>query len=229
LAQQAVAMLGAQQNLKDSVVREIRRMIFAGSPRPGARIDQDGLARQFGISRVPVREALIVLEGEGLVEHYARRGYFVASITRDDVRDHYAVYGAVAGLAARRAARRMTPEAIAELTDLVAQMERTDRDADQAELNFRFHRAINLAGGSRRLAAVLRNLVDTIPGGFFEGATDWPEQARQHHRGILEALRKGDADAAAKLVEEHLEASGDYAVMLLERAGFWETSDQDEG
>ncbi|MPZ25610.1 MAG: FCD domain-containing protein [Micromonosporaceae bacterium] len=207
-------------------MREVRRMLFSGLSRPGARIDQDSLARQFGISRVPVREALIVLEGEGLVEHYARRGYFVASITRDDVRDHYAVYGAVAGLAARRAASMVTPETLAELTDLVTQMEQAD--ADQAELNFRFHRAINLAGGSRRLAAVLRNLVDTIPGGFFEGATGWPERARQHHRDILEALRRGDADAAAQLVEDHLSASGDYAVALLERAGFWEVADQEE-
>lgn len=214
--------LGAQPNLKEQVSSHIRELILSGELRPGQRIDQDELAEDLGVSKLPVREALIVLEGEGLVDNVARRGAFVAPLTREDVRDNYVIYGIVSGLAARRAAERLSDEEIDVIGEIVTRMEQSADPAEQEELNFVFHRTINRAGGSRRLTSVLRLLSNTIPAGFFEFTTDWPERARDDHRRILQALRTRDAEGAAQLISEHLRAGGEFAVRMLEEARFWD-------
>lgn len=217
--------LGSQPNLKEQVGGHLRELILSGELRPGERIDQDQLADDLGVSKLPVREALIVLESEGLVENVARRGSFVAPLTRDDVRDHYVIYGIVSGLAARRAAQRLSDEALEDLEEIVARMGASEDPVEQEELNFLFHKAINRAGGSRRLTSVLRLLSNTIPAHFFEFTTDWPERAIDDHRHITAALRRRDADEAAELVSEHLRAGGEFAVRMLEEAQFWADED----
>ena len=90
--------VSARENLKESVVHEIRQLIMSGQLRAG-EIDQYDLAERLRVSRLPVREALIVLENEGLVDQIARRGAFVASLTPQDIRDHYEIYGVISSLA----------------------------------------------------------------------------------------------------------------------------------
>ena len=218
--------LGEQPTLKDQVARHIREQVLSGELRPGHKIDQDALAGELGVSKLPVREALIVLEGEGLVDNIARRGAFVASLTPEDVLDHYAIYGMVSGLAAERATERLTDDDLAELEDLVGRMADTGDAQEQEELNFLFHKVVHRAGGSRRLNAVLRLLSHTIPARFFEFTTDWPDRANADHREILHALRARDATRSRELVFEHLRAGGEYAVRALESNGFW--SDEEE-
>ena len=75
--------------LKQRAAQEIRRRIFAGEMRPGSKVDQDAIAADLGISKLPVREALIALDGEGIIQVAPRRGAFVAELSREDVRDHY--------------------------------------------------------------------------------------------------------------------------------------------
>src|ERR1700737_3277935 len=84
----------------------IRRLIFDGELRPGARVPQDEIAQTLGISRIPVREALIALEREGWVTIEMHRGAFINAIDAHAVRDHYELYGLVYGFAARRALAR---------------------------------------------------------------------------------------------------------------------------
>ena len=81
----------------------IRGLIFGGELRPGDRVPQDDIARTLGISRIPVREALIALEREGWVRIEMHRGAFISAIDAQVVRDHYELYGLVYGFAARRA------------------------------------------------------------------------------------------------------------------------------
>jgi DNA-binding GntR family transcriptional regulator len=84
-------VLARPKNLKHAVASLIRERIFSGGLRPGSRVDQDALAEAFGVSTMPVREALISLEAEALVVNVPRRGSYVADLTRDDVRDHYRI------------------------------------------------------------------------------------------------------------------------------------------
>ncbi|MBB1154753.1 GntR family transcriptional regulator [Amycolatopsis dendrobii] len=214
---------GGPANLKALAAHEIRRRVFSGQLRAGEKIDQEALADELGISKLPIREALITLDHEGVVEHIARRGAFVARMTRDDIRDHYRVFGLVSGLAAERAAKNLSPESLQALHDLADRMESGADRAEQERLNFEFHRRINYAADSRRLVSILGILAKTVSHGFYEAHEDWPGKAHEDHRKILNALSARSAARARSVVEKHFSDGGERAVALLERQGFWDS------
>ena len=208
-------------NLKEAVAAHVREQILAGELRPGSKIDQDALAESLGVSKLPVREALLQMEGEGLVRNIARRGSFVAELQPDDVRDHYYIFGLVSGLAAERAAERLTDAELEALEALVAEMDEVADPERQETLNFEFHQLINRAGGSGRQLAILRILASSLPARFYSFAEEWPAKARKHHHEILAALRRRDARAARYATVDHLRAGGEVAVEMLQERGFW--------
>src|ERR1700737_4782428 len=104
----------------------IRRLIFDGELRPGARVPQDEIAQTLGISRIPVREALIALERAGWVTIELHRGAFVSVLDEQAVRDHYELYGIVYGFAARRAIARGTTGVGPALLEIAASLQETD-------------------------------------------------------------------------------------------------------
>lgn len=204
------------------VATRLREFVFSGVLRPGSKIDQDELAKRLRVSKLPIREALITLESEGLVDNLPRRGSFVACLSREDITDHYDIFGAIAGMAAERAAANLSEEDIDTLEQLVARMERSTSTAEQEELNLRFHRLINRAGASRRMRSVLLLLGKSIPTRYFELVSGWAESAHEQHREIIDAFRRGDAEAARQAVERHLRDSAQHAVHILEERGFWD-------
>ncbi len=206
--------------LKQLAAKEIRRQIFAGEMRPGTKVDQDAIAERLGISKLPVREALIALDGEGIIQTVPRRGAFVAALSREDIRDHYWMLGVISGLAAERAASRLSDDDLRDLTDIAERME-ADPSEPQEELNFRFHRLINRAAGSRRLIAELKLLSSAIPTGFYESHPDWIASALRDHREILDALASRASGMARTLTEAHFLRGGNQAVVMLDDRGFW--------
>ncbi|RMI28787.1 GntR family transcriptional regulator [Nocardia stercoris] len=216
----------APVSLKTAAAQEIRRRIFSGELRPGDKIDQDAIAGCLGASKLPVREALITLEVEGVVELPPRRGAYVARLSRDDVRDHYWILGVVSGLAAARAAAEITCAVLDRLDALLDRMETTGSSPERELLNFEFHRAINRAAGSRRLISELRVLGSAGPHGFYEAHHDWPETADRDHREIAAALRARSVSAARSLTEAHFLRGGNRAVEMLESRGFWFAADR---
>ncbi len=136
-------------SLKDAAAAYLREQILTGQLRPGTKIDQDEISDALGISRLPVREALIELAHESLIDAVPRRGAFVARLERVDIIDHYRIFGLIAGLAASRAATALTDEQLESLAEFhAAFVAATDADA-LTRWNHRFHRVINQAGGSR--------------------------------------------------------------------------------
>jgi DNA-binding GntR family transcriptional regulator len=213
--------ISARENLKESVVHAIRQLIMSGQLRAGEKIDQYDLAERLGVSRLPVREALIVLENEGLVDQIARRGAFVASLTPQDIRDHYEIYGVISGLATRNAALRLSAGDIEGLRGLVRSM-RADDDAERlGELCFQFHAVINRSGASRLLRYRLRTIGRTIPAKHFINSEGWPRAAREDHRRILRAIEARDAEGAGEAAVDHLRRLGQHAVDYLSTGGFW--------
>jgi Transcriptional regulators len=208
-------------NLKEFAASWIRERIFSGELRPGSKIDQDAIAQELGISKLPVREALITLDSEGLVNIVARRGAFVASLTREDILDHYQLFGMVAGIAAERAATNLTEADLDRLENVLDKLEASDSPEMRAQLNDEFHRIINLAGRSRRLMSVLKLLGKALPSRFYEFHTDWSTAADRDHREILAALKQRSPEAARQAVADHLRRSGEHAVRFLESTGFW--------
>jgi DNA-binding GntR family transcriptional regulator len=183
--------------------------------------DLDEISAVMGVSKLPVREALIQLESEGLIESRTHRGSYVAMITPDDVRDHYHIFGLVCGVAATRAATSMSPERLDELEKICLAMESSDDQVLLQELNIEFHRLVNREGGSGRLRAVLRNLASSLPGRFYEFTPEWSHDANEHHREILEFLRAGDGEAAGRAMAEHTRLGAEFAVKVLEERGYW--------
>jgi DNA-binding GntR family transcriptional regulator len=209
-------------SLKDSAADYLREQILTGRLTPGTKIDQDEISAALRMSRLPVREALIDLANEGLVDAVPRRGAFVASLERADIVDHYRVFGLVAGLAASRAATSLTGADLVEL-QAVHESFTAATDADtQASWNHEFHRRINRAGGSRRLVSVLSLLSRSLPVRYFEFVPGWAETSARHHARILTALEQRDAHEVQRLMEHHVTESGELAVGILQEMGYWD-------
>ena len=153
----------------------IRSAIFSGTLKAGQRVPQDAIATELGVSRLPVREALIALEADGLVTSEPHRGVFVVPIRREDIEDHYRVYGMVQGLATGRAVQRITEPVLDRLQGLHEQMCASDDPDLLHDLNWEFHSLINRTGGSRRVLSVLRQLAHNLPREVYELP---PERAR---------------------------------------------------
>jgi DNA-binding GntR family transcriptional regulator len=218
-------MIRPRANLSDEVASVLRDRILSGVYKPEEKLPQDEIARDLEVSKLPVREALIQLQAEGLVTNLPRRGSFVASITREDVLDAYALYGLISGYAARRAAEVVSEEEVDKLERFADEMESMEDAELQASVNFEFHAMINRAGGSRRLRSTLRTVSNTLPTNFFGVRWVWSGHAHADHRRIIGALRSRDGDLAFETMYEHLRRSGEHAVTMLDEAGFWRPND----
>ena len=183
----------------------IRKLIFDGYLRPGARVRQDDVARALGISRIPVREALIALEQQGWVTIEPNRGAFVAAFDEQAVRDHYELYGLVYGFAAKKALERANGVLGEKLAQLAADYSRSVDPAEAQEIALAFHGAVIEAASSPRVDVVLRALSALVPGDFYALVPDALALQREGFTGIADACRRGDGNRAAS----------EYATMML--------------
>lgn len=207
-----------RRNMSGGVIDRIRTLIFDGTLARGQRIPQFEIAESLGVSRLPVREALIALESEGLVESEPHKGSFVVPIHREDIDDHYRVYGMVQGLATRRAAARITAPTMDRLVELHEQMQECD-DSAAHSLNWEFHSLINQTGGSRRLLSILRQMARALPREVYEAPPAASPEANLGHQRILDALRAADGDAADEASRRHVQAEGEYVIAKLKADG----------
>jgi DNA-binding GntR family transcriptional regulator len=210
-----------RENLKADVANVITAKILSGELRAGQRIDQDALASELEVSRLPVREAIIMLENVGFVTSISHRGSYVSTITPEDILDHYEIFGMAAGLAARHAASILTDEELAKLEALYFAMHRKSSPDNLADLNFQFHRLIN-SKSSNRLKAHLRSLRRAMPMRLLLLSDVFSPEADAHHRAIVDALMARDEDMAAETTAIHLRASGTFTVSELRNSGFWD-------
>jgi DNA-binding GntR family transcriptional regulator len=165
------------------------------------------VADELGISTTPAREALQALRAEGFLDLAPRRGFTVAKLDGDDIRDMFLVQAMVAGELAARATKNVTPDSVAALDaihkDLIAAAKREDLTALE-ELNHQFHRDINLAANSPRLANVIRLVSRYAPRRFYATIAGWPETTVHDHTLVLDAIRRGDADTARREMSAHV-------------------------
>ncbi|WP_440712489.1 GntR family transcriptional regulator [Gordonia sp. FQ] len=210
-------------SLQQIAAEEIRRRIFARELKPGARIEQEALAEEIGMSKIPVREAISALVTEGLVEIFPRRGAFVVEMSPQDIEDHYWMLAHISGRAAARAAETISDETLARLEENLADMEAAHDEDERSRLGFAFHAAINQAAGSRRMNSVLRMLGSPVPTDLYEARTDGDDADHDHHE-ILAALKAHDPERARAAMERHFITGATAALRALERQGFWDTA-----
>lgn len=209
--------------LADDVATYVRELILTGALKPGSRIDQDAIGEAVGVSRSPVREAIVVLGQEGLLEILPRRGAIVAQLTRGDVIDHYELFGLVSGRAAGIAAVDLSDKDRADLKSIHERFT-PGSGVDMSALNREFHRMIN-STAPPRTKWLLRLLEKSVPSNYYEFAAGWDETAVGHHQAIIEAIASRDVDGARRAMEHHLHESGVVAADALERQGFWSQND----
>lgn len=195
----------------DRAYGAIRSMILSGELPSGAQLGEEALAERCGVSRTPVREALRRLEGEMLVARTDTQRCFVADWSIDDVADAFELRAKLEGMAARRAAERMTPEVLDRIRQanrvLGQAIRQTKPDiAGFLDSNREFHAAVIEAAGSRRLAALLGALVEQPV--VWRTAHHYSREAlnRSHseHEELAAAFARGDGGWAEAIMTGHI-------------------------
>jgi DNA-binding GntR family transcriptional regulator len=195
----------------------IRAAIVDGRLEPGRRLKEEELARELGISRTPVREALLVLQTEGLLDSAPNRGATVRAYEAEDLDDLYQLRAVLEGFAARRAATRVSRDDVARLAESCKRFEELRAGDDLTELvreNVRFHDIILEAAGSPRLARLVRGVVQ-LPLVYRSFYWYSPEQkliSEHYHRQLTTALAARDAERAEIVMKEHVLEARDFLV-----------------
>lgn len=184
--------------------------VLQGNLKPGELLVESTLGRRYGVSRTPIREALRMLEQDGVLER-VNRGIRVRQTSAEEVLELYDVRSILEGAAARDAADRRTDIDLATLERIFKTMEEASgaTAADRAVINRSFHRAIWDAAKNRTLRDLLERLgvhLRRYPATTYERPGRW-ETAIEEHRAILEAIRSRDVAAARSLSEQHMSAA----------------------
>lgn len=212
------------RNASAAASEVIREAIIDGRLAPGQRLKEEELAGELGISRTPVREALLMLQSEGLVESVPKRGATVRSYAVDDLDDMYQLRALLEGYAARRAAARISREDVERLEESCARFDRLRAEDDLLDLvkeNLFFHNVILDAAASDRLGRMVRKVIE-IPLVYKSYYWYSPEQkliSEHYHKQLARALGGGDAERAELIMKEHVLEARDFLLSQLRLSG----------
>lgn len=198
--------LGAAPTASDVIARHIRAAIMSGALDEGAPIRQDEVAKQFNVSKIPVREALKQLEAEGFVTFQRNKGVVVASLTGPEIAEIFEVRAILESNALRRAVPLLTEASLARAAAACTAFGQETDVSKWAALNWTFHSSLYADAGRPYLLRMIRSVNDrverylrvqlTVSGGH--------ALADREHQAILAACQRRDAEAAAQLVYDHI-------------------------
>lgn len=196
--------------LRDVVFRTLRQAILTGEMKPGERLLEIHLANKLGVSRTPIREAIRMLELEGLVIMVPRRGAQVAQITEKSMSDVLEVRCALDELAVELACERISEEEKRELEDACGEFEKatiTKQVHVIAKADVEFHDIIFKAAGNPRLTQMINNLAEQMYRYRFEYIKDETQHQMliEEHRRICESISNRDVAAAKEAIRVHIE------------------------
>lgn len=193
---------------QEFVLAELRRAILTGEMPPGSPVRQDALAERLGVSRVPLREALRTLEGEGQVIYRPHRGYQVADLSLDDLLEVYRIRELLETEATLRAVPLLTAEDFERLEQSEQDIHRAAAEDDivgMAAANRRFHFTVLDASGMPRLTRLVRVLWDATDAyrSLYYSSPVNRERVHSEHKAIIAAARAGDAEEVVRLWNAH--------------------------
>ncbi len=215
------------RNASDVATELLRNAILDGRLAPGQRLKEEELARSLGISRTPVREALVMLEAEGLIDAAPNRGAIVRSHSAEELDDLYQLRALLEGHAARRAAGHAKDELVPELWASCKRFDKLIAKGEVNELvqeNLTFHNLILEAAGSHRLESIVRNVTD-LPLVYRSYIWYSPEQRKislHYHQQITRALEARDGERAELVMKEHVFEARDVLVVRMRELGVGE-------
>jgi DNA-binding GntR family transcriptional regulator len=204
---------------KDLVVSHVINLVLTGKLRSGDRIDRNEIAHELGLSRVPIQEAVVQLEHDGILSTQYHRGAFVELFDESVVREHHEVYGLLSGVAAARAAADPEQRILVRLESLIGLM-RNNRDARAfQDAGWQFRAAVNDEYCGPRLLALIRASHAFIPRDFWATYLHSYEEMLCHYEAEFDAIRRGNPDAARVACAERAEMMARILLGELVRRG----------
>ncbi len=199
-------------NLRDQIYAILKKSIIFREITPGDKINEEEIARTLQVSRTPIRETLVRLEHEGIVKIIPRRGAFVVSQSKEEVIEILQVREALEGLVARQATKNMDEKTLSRLRDCLQRISDSQHDKDRllkyTPADMEFHSLLletcnnnllkNMMGTVNAHLQMVRLRTVRLPGR--------PEQTVREHYKILEAIEKGDASSAERLMRKHVKS-----------------------
>ncbi len=209
----------ARRNVGEVVADHIRQLVFDGRLADGERVPQREIAQELGVSSIPVREAVVALEREGVVTIHAGRGAFVNGLDPEVAIEQFHIFGRIYGLAARRATRRTDDAWLEQLVGLAGRIEGERDLAATLAASIRFQLLIVTAGGSKRLLALFRPLSQIVPGNFYAAIPGSLPRTRRGVGEIIRAMQAREPERAERACWEMMDDIGELvAEKLRQRA-----------
>jgi DNA-binding GntR family transcriptional regulator len=195
------------------VTAAIRQRILSGELAPGEVLRQEALAEELGVSRVPIREAITRLTGEGLLVNVPHKGAYVAELSVEEVQETFDIRLRLEPWIFAEAIPRITEAEIGKAARLVKEMDKADSGL-WGQLNWRFHETLYLPAQREITLQTLRVLHDRSDRYFRFQVVQVPirEQSHEEHMALIEACRERNAKLGAKLLEQHVKTAAQQIV-----------------
>ncbi len=214
----------SQRTLSDYVADQLRQAILAGQLKPNERLLEEVIAESMQTSRGPVRDALKILENEGLVDRQSHRGAFVAQLHPEDFLEIYTLREALETLAIKYAIKNATDQQITVLEDLVHSMEGLSKkdysQVDATDLDVEFHHILCKISGHKRVLNMWESLSGQIRLVLLKHRLVHPDDLRVRsvswHAKIVDALCERDTEKAIAELRIHMAASSEWVATLLQ-------------
>ncbi len=217
-----------RKSLREEIVEDLRLMIMAGHLPAGERIYESRLAEQLEVSRVPVREALTLLEQEGLVRRQPNRGVYVAKLSIAELAEFYSLRSVIEGFAIELAIEQHTKDDLARLNEqleTLSEMLRTQVKPEIYKADIGFHERLVEASHHSLLIHFWRQIISLMKAQFITLLPVFyplTEDLVQRHRLLLDAIVLGDVEHARETVVDHVIVSGERLLREGRQAGILE-------
>lgn len=208
--------------LSDEAATHVRDLIVTGQLKGGEFIRPEAVADTLGISATPVREGLLQLQTEGLLQVAPRRGFIVSSLSPKDIRDGAQASALLGGELCARTASLVTPSDVKVLQDIQTRLEHAAEEGDLTgveELNTQFHLTIYQIADAPVIYRLVESAVSHTPRPFYATVGGWPAASTRDHRAILKALRTSNGEAARKAMANDIIRNGQLLARHLADAG----------
>ena len=204
---------------KDLVVSHVVNLVLTGKLRSGDRVDRNEIAQELGLSRVPIQEAVVQLEHDGILSTQYHRGAYVERFDESVVREHHELYGLLSGIASARAATDPSRRVVGQLEAAVETMRGSKGSRAFQETSWQFRRIINDEYAGPRLQAAIRGSQTFIPRAFWLAKLDNHDEMLPFYEAELAAIQRHDPDGARTACFERAEAMARIMLSELVRRG----------